>query len=103
MIMKINVKWLLALASLYLFLYPGAYVLSQTYQSADQGLICNWTFNQPLEKGPDSYTGSFVGVPGVHGMALKFDGFTTFVERSLKNFQEPDGSSTVESWIALAS
>ena len=35
-------------------------------------------------------------------MALKFDGFTTFIERKLSNAQKPDGALTVESWIALA-
>ena len=103
MVMKINVKWLAALVTFYLLLDPGEFVLSQANQSADQGLVFNWTFNQSSEKGPDSYTGNFEEVTGVHGMALKFDGFTTYIEKELSNVQITDGPLTVEAWIALAS
>ncbi len=103
MVMKLNVKLLVAIGFLYCLLCPGTFVLSQTNQPDDHGLLFHWTFDKPPEKGPDSYTGSFEEVTGVHGMALKFDGFTSYIERALKNFQEPDGPLTVESWIALAS
>jgi hypothetical protein len=36
-------------------------------------------------------------------MALKFDGFTTYIEKNLNNAQISDGPLTVEAWIALDS
>lgn len=100
--MKLPLKWLAALGSSFLLLSPVKTAFSQTVQPDEQGLVYQWTFNRPLEKGPDSFTGNFEGVPGVHGLALKFDGFTTLIERTLNNAQKPDGALTVESWIALA-
>lgn len=75
---------------------------AQIDQPADSGLVYHWSFNKPLEKGTDTFTGNFESVKGVHGMALKFDGFTTCIERKLSNVERPDGAITVESWLALA-
>ena len=85
MTMKLNVKILVALGFLYCLLYPGKPGLSQSVLPDDPGLVYHWTFDMPLEKGQDSYTGSFEGVPGVHGEALKFDGFTTCIEKKLND------------------
>jgi len=102
MVMKMNVKWLPALASLFLPLSTVQSASSQTDQSSDPGLVYHWSFDKSLEKGSDSFTGSFEWVSGVHGMALKFDGFTTCIERTLNSAHKPDGALTVEAWIALA-
>ena len=102
--MKLNVKLLVAIGFLYCLLCPGTFVLSQTNQPDDHGLLFHWTFDKPPEKGPDSYTGSFEEVTGVHGMALKFDGFTALYRTDTQQCPEnPMGPLTVESWIALAS
>ena len=100
--MRKNFNLLLALGSISLFLFSVQSVSSQTDQSTDQSLIYHWSFDKPVEKGIESYTGNFAQVPGVHGTALKFDGFTSFIERKLNNAKKATGAITVESWIALA-
>ncbi len=100
--MRKNFNLLLALGSLSLFLFSVQSVSSQTDQSTDQSLVYHWSFNKPPEKGTDSFTGNFAQVSGVHGTALKFDGFTAFIERKLNNVKKPVGAITVESWLALA-
>jgi hypothetical protein len=100
---QMDVKWLVALGPLFFLMFSVSSVLSQTNGSTDPGLVCQWTFDEALDKEPDGYTGSLEGVPGVRGRALKFDGHTAFIERKLGNASRPDGALTVESWIALAS
>ena len=97
---QISVKWLVALGPLCLLAFFVPPVLSQP---ADPGLVCHWTFDGAPDKQQDEYAGSLEGVPGVHGRALKFDGHTAFIERTLGNAGRFDGAFTVESWIALAS
>ncbi len=100
--MKSKINRLVALGSLSLLLLSVQSALSQTDQSTDPGLVYHWSFNKPPEKGTDSFIGSLESVSGVHGTALKFDGFTAFIERKLNNVKKPVGAITVESWIALA-
>lgn len=101
-IMKNISIWPVALSSLYLFLFPFQSVSPQTAQKSDPDLIYEWSFDKPVEKGPDSYSGNFETVAGVHDKALKFDGFTTYIERKLNNAKKATGAMTVEAWIALA-
>ena len=100
--MKSIANWLVTLGSVCQLLLFAQSASSQTPQTADPGLVYYWSFDKPLEKGTDSFIGNLEGVPGVHGMALKFDGFTTCIERKLNNVKKPVGALTVESWIALA-
>ena len=83
------------------FSMPAA--LGQAVEPASSGPVCHWSFDGPADKGRDKYVGNLEWVPGVHGQALKFDGFTAYVEAPPGNAAGFAGALTVESWIALAS
>lgn len=95
-------KSLASIGICYLLLTVNPSAFSQTAQPVDPHLLFHWSFDKPLQKGQDKYTGNFDSVPGVHGTALKFDGFTTFIERKLSPEKRTYAAFTVEAWIALA-
>ena len=64
--------------------------------------MCHWAFDGAADKGRDTYAGKSEWVPGVHGQALKLDGYTAYVEGTPGTRRWFDGALTVESWIALA-
>ncbi len=98
----INLKRLAAAGSFFMLLSSLQLALPQEDQTADPHLVYHWSFDKPLEKGANLFTGNLEGVPGVKGMALKFDGFTSFIERKLVNEKKTYGALTVEAWITLA-
>ena len=69
-----------------------------------------WTFDNDIpgfildrfQNKQDSLFGKYEYVPGVHGKALKLDGFRTFVKTAGKNQQALSDAFTVEAWIAPA-
>ena len=93
---------LLALGPLLFALLAVPTALSQTAPAADPGLVCHWSFDGAPDKRVDAYTGNLEGVAGVRGQALKFDGYTAYVERTLGAARRFDGALTVEAWVALA-
>jgi hypothetical protein len=56
-----------------------------------------------VQQKQDSLYGNFKYVSGVHGKAIKLDGFRTYIRRNRYSSTIPKGPFTVESWIALAS
>jgi hypothetical protein len=100
---RIDVARRVVLAPLFFWSILASSALSQTVQPPDPALRCQLAFDGTLDKEPEGNSGSLEAVPGVRGQALKFDGHTAFIERTLDNDQRPDGAFTVEAWIALAS
>ncbi len=77
----------------------------------DTGPVAWWKFNEGAGNvALDSVGGSHdvilnnhKWVKGVSGSALKFDGFTTAVERKSNNLPNLKGHFTIEAWIAIQS
>lgn len=80
-------------------------LLSSTALSAQKnGLIAWWQFDEgsgdTITGMHDATMGNFKYVDGVIGSCMKFDGFTTYVQRETPYVPLLDGSFTVEAWIA---
>ena len=73
--------------------------------------ICWWSFDEDSENSvldqsrqvKDLVYGNHAYVPGIHGKAIKLDGFRTYIKRDHYNSAKPAAAFTVESWVALAS
>jgi len=96
------------------FTIPSFYAQSESSEpgkTTTKEVICWWTFNEEsdhfvfdkIQQKKDSVYGSFEYVRGVHGNAIKLDGFHTYIKRNEFNSHDLNGAFTVESWIALAS
>ena len=97
-----SAKGMLTLGSLLIQPWFTSPVLGQTVPPTEPGLVCHWSFDSAPDKGSDTYAGNSEAVPGVCGRALKLDGYTACVERTLGDGRRFDGGLTVEAWIALA-
>lgn len=91
------------LSSLILTLFPaGAF-------AQDQGLVAEWSFEEvatptarDIASGvEDKVAGFYKYVPGVTGMGLRFDGYTTQVIRTAEKAPQLNGAFSVEAWVAL--
>ncbi|MGA2152197.1 MAG: LamG domain-containing protein, partial [Geobacteraceae bacterium] len=91
------------LSSLILTLFPaGAF-------AQDQGLVAQWSFEEvatptarDIASGvEDKVAGFYKYVPGVTGMGLRFDGYTTQVIRTAEQAPQLNGAFSVEAWVAL--
>lgn len=97
--------WALLLVGLILI---SADAQEQTDSNA-ANVLCRWSFDRDdkdsafddVSKKKDAVFGNVAYVPGVHGKAIKLDGFRSYIRRN-KNSAEPTGAFTVESWVALA-
>lgn len=77
-------------------------------QTSNKGLIAGWSFdrvenNRTLETKSglqDSIIGHHAVVKGIAGKAIKFDGFTTSIERAADEAPEITEAFTIEAWIA---
>jgi len=75
------------------------------------GVIAWWSFDKIQERNfiehisrlNDTVEGNFRLVDGVHGSALKLDGFTSVVRHPEKPGSTLKSSFSAEAWIALAS
>jgi hypothetical protein len=84
--------------------------LSEAGKTITKEVTCWWSFDKDSENSvldeigrkKDSVYGSVEYVPGIHGNAIKLDGFRSYIKRE-QNSVKPEGAFTVESWIALAS
>ena len=95
------------------WLFTGLAIPSSYAQSESSGAeeISWWSFDkdgedsvlEQIQQKKDSVYGNHAYVPGVHGNAIKLDGFRTYIRRDQDNSKPPAGAFTVESWIALAS
>jgi len=56
-----------------------------------------------VQQKEDSLYGNFEFVPGIHGNALKLDGFRSYIRRNPEKSKIPSTAFTLESWVALAS
>ncbi len=89
------------------FITPSSYAQAESSEAEN---ICWWSFNtesktsvlDEVGQKNDSAYGSIEYVPGIHGKAIKLDGFRSYIKRD-QNSARPAGAFTVESWIALAS
>jgi hypothetical protein len=93
----------IAVAGLLLALASGAGGTSQQ----EPPRTVSWSFEEipPATAGADAVdriTGHCSLVEGVHGRALKLDGYTTAVQRSARHAPRPRQALTVEAWVALA-
>jgi hypothetical protein len=50
----------------------------------------------------DPLNGNFTVVEGVSGQAIRFDGFTTVIERDFQRAPRLEGDFTLEAWVAIA-
>ena len=116
--MKINSRYLnlhilsrvllLVLVSASSYAQPG---IKETIRNDEGKVIDWWSFDKKsgrfvideTQQKEDSVCGNFEYVPGIHGDAIKLDGFRTYIKRRTKSSDNPKGAFTVESWIALAS
>ncbi|MCP4314054.1 MAG: LamG domain-containing protein, partial [Bacteroidetes bacterium] len=114
-----KVKYLISTAC-YLALFLTSFAISTAFAqpgSSDKGkigsgeLICWWPFEADsadfvfdiARQKRDSLYGNFKFVPGIHGNAIKLDGFRTYIRRNPEESNIPSTAFTLESWIALAS
>jgi len=85
--------------------------LKETIRNEDNKVIDWWSFDkkngpiiiEEVRQKKDSVCGNYAYVPGIHGDAVKLDGFRTYIRRKIRASDSPKGAFTVESWIALAS
>jgi hypothetical protein len=87
-------------------------VLMQPLAAEGGGLLAHWSFDDPgdhkaitvdrVSGRGDPVTGSFRFMPGVTGGALRFDGYTTVVERAADAAPKPGDGFTLDCWVALA-
>ena len=96
--------------------FPPGFVLSgqpdkKSSDAKNKDKIVNlWTFDDDIpgftldrsQNQQDSLFGKYEYVAGVHGKAIKLDGFRTFVKTAWKNQQVLSDAFTVEAWIAPA-
>jgi len=97
------------LPTLLLFLAPMLFFPAVHAQS--DGVVAWWKFNE--ENGgfaEDSITGRhdpinnrYQRVKGVSGGGLKFDGFTTLIERKPEDIPQVGTSFSIEAWVAIQS
>jgi len=75
--------------------------------AADEALVSWWKFDEDGDKvaidsisgRKDAIGGSFWYLPGISGMAVKFDGFTTRIVRKVGNTPRLAGGFTIEAWV----
>ena len=68
------------------------------------GIEESWDFvTDVAQQKKDSVYGNYAYVPGINGMAIKLDGFHSYIRRKPYSSDIPKGTFSVESWIALAS
>ena len=90
-------------SSLTLTLFPGG------ASAQDQGLVARWSFEEaakPITRDTasgveDKVEGFYKYVPGVAGMGLRFDGYTTHVIRTAEKAPQLADAFSVEAWVAL--
>ena len=96
------------------FIIPSSFAQPDSSGSGNwigEDMISWWPFNDETEhfvldevqQKKDSVYGNFEYVPGIHGNAIKLDGFRTYIRRDPYISKSLAGAFTVESWIALAS
>ena len=102
LIRHLSASGVFALGPLLFPLWLAPHAAGQAAPAADRGPVCHWAFDGAADKGRDTYAGKSEWVPGVHGQALKLDGYTAYVEGTPGTRRWFDGALTVESWIALA-
>jgi hypothetical protein len=94
-------------------LFFAGLALTSSYvqaESSESETICRWSFDKDskgsvldeIGQKKDSVYGSIEYVPGIHGNAIKLDGFRSYIKRD-ENAVRAEGAFTVESWVALAS
>jgi hypothetical protein len=77
----------------------------------ESNLLCYWNFDTVLagagfdsiSRSADIAHGYTELVPGVGDKGLRFDGFTTFIERSKGKTPQLTGNLTLEAWVTLGS
>ena len=87
-----------------LVLFPGPAALAQS-----DGVVASWKFDEgtgniateSVSGGHDAILNHHRWVTGVHGSALKFDGFTTLIERPADAIPHLDRHFSVEAWVAI--
>jgi hypothetical protein len=85
--------------------------LSQIAAAQGRGLVAWWKFDQgsgdialdSISHHQDRIVGRFNWVRGVSGTALKFDGFTTFIERERQTVPRLSRDFSIEAWVAIQS
>jgi len=90
-------------SSLTLMLFSGR------ASAQDQGLVARWSFEEaakPITRDTaggveDKVEGFYKYVPGVAGMGLRFDGYTTHIIRAAEKAPPLTGAFSVEAWVAL--
>lgn len=93
-----------------LFLF-GAYLTPAITGQAQSTLVARWRFDEghgdkvhdSVSENDDQILNYFDWVKGATGNNLKFDGFTTMIERAAADAPKLRGGFTIETWLAIQS
>ena len=89
--------------------FASLMLITAAVRAQDQGLVAKWSFNEvvapvahdSVSGVDDRVEGFYKYVPGVTGMGLRFDGYTTHIVREAKKAPQLSEAFSVEAWVAL--
>ncbi len=73
--------------------------LSVVAAKSQDGVFASWTFDEEAPR--YSEVGKGYRLPGVKGMAYKFDGFSSYIDDHSRKELKMPGSFTIEAWVSL--